>query len=92
MKITLAKSKAGHDRNHIYVVAEEKEDVVYLVNGSSRPLSHPKKKKKIHIWPIVHLPSEVAEAADRIEVIDDASVQKLIALYNRRNQECQRQT
>lgn len=86
MKITLAKSKAGHDKYHIYVVVGEEDDVVYLANGITKPVSNPKKKKRIHIWPITHLPSEVADAADRIERIDDASVQQIIALYNRRNQ------
>lgn len=92
MEIVLAKSKAGHDKHHIYVIAGGEGDMVYLVNGTTRPMSRPKKKKRIHIWPIVNLPPEVAEAAGRMDSIDDASVQQLIALYNRRSLKCQRQT
>ena len=48
-ELILAKSKAGHDKNHIYVVMEKQEDVVYLVNGTTKTCANPKKKKAIQI-------------------------------------------
>ena len=30
-----AKSKAGRDKDHLYIIVEEKEEYVYLVDGIS---------------------------------------------------------
>ena len=40
-----AKSLSGHDRNQIYLVKEKDEKFVFLVNGTTKPLAAPKKKK-----------------------------------------------
>ena len=48
MELLLAKSKAGHDKNHIYVVVGEEKDVFFLANGTTKKCQSPKKKKKIH--------------------------------------------
>ena len=45
----LAKSKAGHDKGHVYVIYEVDETYVYLVDGKIRTLSNPKKKKRKHV-------------------------------------------
>ena len=42
----LARSKAGHDKGHVYVIFEVDEAYVYLVDGSIRTIDKPKKKKK----------------------------------------------
>ena len=41
-----AKSKAGRDKDHLYIIVEEKEEYVYLVDGIYKLLEKPKKKKK----------------------------------------------
>lgn len=46
MNIQFAKSKAGHDKNQLYFILKEEEEFVYLVNGTTRPLEKPKKKRK----------------------------------------------
>ena len=45
----LAKSKAGHDKGHVYVIMKEENAYVYLVDGCLKTLEHPKKKKKKHV-------------------------------------------
>jgi len=45
----LAKSKAGHDKDNIYVIIQVDCSYVYLVDGSIRTLSKPKKKNKKHV-------------------------------------------
>ena len=45
MNIQFAKSKAGHDKNQLYFILKEEEEFVYLVNGTTRPLEKPKKKR-----------------------------------------------
>ena len=42
----LAKSKAGHDKGHLYVIYDVDETYVYLVDGRIRTIDKPKKKKK----------------------------------------------
>lgn len=42
-------SKAGHDKDHVYIIVKEEKEYVYLVDGFLRTLERPKKKKKKHI-------------------------------------------
>lgn len=42
-------SKAGHDKNQIYVITAEEGEFVFLCDGKYKPLSKPKKKRKKHI-------------------------------------------
>ena len=44
-----AKSKAGHDKDQIYVILKEDAEYVYLVDGKIKTMDKPKKKKKKHI-------------------------------------------
>lgn len=44
-----ARSKAGHDKDKIYVIIDEDDEYVYLSDGNLRKTDHPKKKKKKHI-------------------------------------------
>lgn len=49
----LATSKAGHDKDRLYMIVGEEGDWVYLCDGRLRGVEHPKKKKKKHIQ-IIH--------------------------------------
>lgn len=42
-------SLAGHDKGQMYVILKEDDEYVYLSDGSLRPVTKPKKKKKKHI-------------------------------------------
>ena len=44
-----AKSKAGHDKDQIYVIIKEDPEYVYLMDGKIKTVDKPKKKKKKHI-------------------------------------------
>ena len=48
-----AVSKAGHDKKHLYMIVNEDERYVYLVDGVNKTLEKPKKKNKKHIQ-IIH--------------------------------------
>ena len=41
----LARSIAGHDIAQMYIIKDVDDTYVYLVDGRSRTLGHPKKKK-----------------------------------------------
>ena len=45
----LARSKAGHDKERVYVIINEENEYVYLADGVIRTLDNPKRKKKKHI-------------------------------------------
>ena len=49
----LATSKAGHDKDRLYMIVGEEGECVYLCDGRLRAVEHPKKKKKKHIQ-IIH--------------------------------------
>lgn len=44
-----AVSKAGHDKDTIYLIVREEAEYVYLADGKYKTLENPKKKNKKHI-------------------------------------------
>ena len=49
MKGFLASSKAGHDKDKVYVIIKEDAEYVWLADGRLKTVSNPKKKSKKHI-------------------------------------------
>lgn len=47
-----ARSKAGHDKDTLYVIVAQEGDFVYLSDGRLKPPDRPKKKRIKHIQPI----------------------------------------
>ena len=45
----LASSKAGHDKDKIYVIMKEDCEYVWLADGKCKTVEKPKKKRKKHI-------------------------------------------
>lgn len=77
----LAKSLAGHDRNHIYLIAQEEEEFVYLVNGTTKPMDAPKKKKRKHVQIIKSIPTQVAAILESENSEQNQRVQQAIRCY-----------
>ena len=48
----LAKSKAGRDKDCIYVIISVNDEYVYLADGKKRPVCRAKKKNCKHVQPI----------------------------------------
>ena len=71
----LAKSKAGHDNGHVYVILEVDEAYVYLVDGSLRTLEKPKKKKKKHVQLICE--------KHELTGIDDVGIKRILKLFDK---------
>lgn len=78
----LAVSRAGHDKDIVYVVLEEEKEYVWLADGRRRTLQQPKKKKKMHVQLIRHLSEEVQQQLRSIEL--DAHLRKAIAMYEKK--------
>ncbi len=45
----LASSKAGHDKDTVYIIVKEDAEYVYVSDGRLKPIENPKKKNKKHI-------------------------------------------
>ena len=54
----LASSKAGHDKDKIYVIIREDTEYVWLADGRIKTVSNPKKKRKKHIQIIKYFNNE----------------------------------
>ena len=80
----LAKSKAGHDKDNIYVIFQEDDAYVYLVDGKSRTTDKPKKKNKKHIQIIKSFRVESEK-----EQLDDLNIKRVIKEYCKNIEQCQ---
>ena len=71
----LAKSKAGHDKGHLYVITDVDETYVYLVDGKTKSIQKPKKKKLKHI--------QVIYKKYEIDGKDDVAVKRILKLFDK---------
>ena len=71
----LAKSKAGHDKGHLYVIYDVDETYVYLVDGQIRTIDKPKKKKRKHV--------QIFCEKHEIEGKDDVAVKRILKLFDK---------
>lgn len=77
----MASSKAGHDKNTVYVIIREDAEYVYLADGKTKTLMKPKKKNKKHIQIIKKCPD--AGFAGRVIAgqTDDTEIKKALEQY-----------
>ncbi|MCI8893624.1 MAG: hypothetical protein HFI42_01455 [Lachnospiraceae bacterium] len=80
----LAISRAGHDRDTIYVITGEDASSVYLADGRIRTVEKPKRKNKKHIQIIQELPQETAQLLSQDRAPGNEEIKRAIKLYNRR--------
>jgi hypothetical protein len=80
----MAVSKAGHDKNKIYVIVGEDETYVYLSDGEFKKIETPKRKRKKHIQPIVNnIDTALSDKLHKNEVIRNEEIKKAIKDYDR---------
>ena len=75
----LAISRAGHDKDTLYVVLDSDDTYAWLADGKRRRLDAPKKKKWKHVQVIRHLPEEILARMRSFEL--DAHVRKILKDY-----------
>ena len=71
----LARSKAGHDKGHVYVIYRTDETYVYLIDGNIRTMDKPKKKKKKHVQIILQ--------KHDLSGMDDVGVKRILKLFDK---------
>ena len=76
-----ARSKAGHDKDKLYIILKKEGGYVYLTDGELRPLSKPKRKNQKHIQPICRNP----EGWDS-ESVTDNFVKRAIRLQEKEDE------
>ena len=69
----LVRSKAGHDKNCIYVIISVKNEYVYLADGGLRPLSRMKRKNIRHLQPVLKRTAE--------DISSDIEIRRVIREY-----------
>lgn len=74
----LARSKAGHDKDRIYVVIRTEDKYVYVADGELRPLRHMKRKNDGHLQPVLKMRLDGEP--------EDAAVRSLIRKYTRQGE------
>ena len=76
----LAVSKAGHDKESWYVVLKIEGNYAYLVNGKTKTLEAPKKKKMMHLQPVNVIPANLQEKMNSGKQWIDEDVKRALKL------------
>lgn len=74
----MVKSLAGHDQGKIYVIMQEDKNYVFLCDGKNRTVDRLKKKKKIHVQLISHIPELLSDKLANGSVIYNEDIRKAI--------------
>lgn len=80
----LAVSRAGHDKDTLYLIVREEETCVYLADGILKTYASPKKKNKKHIQPIRGgLSKKEMEALAENPADADTKIKRCVKQYER---------
>ncbi len=71
-------SKAGRDKGKSFVVFECEAPYVYLVDGKTRRLENPKRKKELHIQKTHYVDMTINELLENGKRITNAEIRKSI--------------
>ena len=78
-------STYGHDTGEWYIVKEINEEFVYLINGSTKTVDKPKKKKIKHTYKTEYNSNEVAEKLISESYIQNAEIRKALKFFKNIN-------
>ena len=80
----LASSKAGHDKDKVYVVIKEDKEYVWLADGKTKTIAQPKKKRKKHIQLIKYFFSEdVKTLLEQGGLVSDLEITMVLKKYRK---------
>ena len=81
-------SKAGRDKDHLYVIIREVDkDYVLLSNGSTKTVDKPKKKKTKHLNFLNVVDDEIKEAITSMDKSTDLKIKRFLKLRDIVNKE-----
>ena len=80
----LASSKAGHDKDKIYVIIKEDAEYVWLADGKIKTIDNPKKKRKKHIQLIKYFYNEeIKTSLSEGKKISDLEIVMILKNYKK---------
>ncbi len=75
----LAFSRAGHDKDTVYMIIREEADFVYVSDGKLKSVDAPKKKNKKHIQIVKKVMDEdVAKRLQQGKTVRNEEIKKII--------------
>lgn len=74
----LTRSLAGHDKGTYYIIVREDAHYVYLADGRLKPVSKPKRKKKMHVQMSHRRDEEIAAKLASGETVRDEAIRYFI--------------
>ena len=78
----LVTSKAGHDKEELYLIVREEKGFVYLADGKEKTLEHAKKKNKKHIQVIKNMvPEDLVSRLKQQKPVRNEEIKRVITLY-----------
>lgn len=78
----LATSKAGHDKDSVFVIVREESEYVYIADGEGRTVEKPKRKNKKHIQLI-----KKKRLPDAAGGFNDIDIKRIIKEYQKERKE-----
>lgn len=78
----LATSKAGHDKDSVYVIIQEDGEYIYVADGRIRTTERPKRKNRKHIQMIKKKRLPESEKG-----FDNSEIRRVIKEYQREREE-----
>lgn len=78
----LATSKAGHDKDSLYVIIREDGEYIYVADGRVRTTERPKRKNKKHVQLI-----KKKRLPEPKNGFDDLEIKRIIKEYRREREE-----
>ena len=88
-KSSLIVSKAGRDKGQLFYVIDMDEQYVYLVDGKSRKLEKPKRKKRKHVEQVPRTESRIAEKIRNGEKVLNSELRKELASFGQKQSQNQ---
>ena len=88
-KSSLIVSKAGRDKGQLFYVIDTDEQYVYLVDGKSRKLEKPKRKKRKHVQQVPRTESRIAEKIRNGEKVLNSELRKELASFGQKQSQNQ---
>ncbi|WP_313256643.1 KOW domain-containing RNA-binding protein [Lacrimispora sp.] len=82
----LVKSAAGHDKGGYFLILREVGEYIYLVDGKSRRLNCPKKKKKKHVEPLLWEKHSPGLKIRENKSVTDEEIKHFIRCFKREEQ------
>ncbi len=80
----VVRSMAGHDKNQLLFVLREEGEFLWLVDGKSRKVEAPKKKRRKHVASAGFWPHPVAGRMKDGEPVLDSEIRRALAAFRKR--------